>query len=447
MPLSNSPLPNMKKHLPKIEDIPGSHRIALLVALSCVLQISESLIPHPIPGLRLGLANLVTLVALVLLGFRPALEIALLRTLLSSLIMGTFLSPTFLLSLSGATISTFVMGLLLQVSRHRHRFGFSIIGISIVGALAHNMVQLGLAYLLLVRHGGIFLFFPWLCYGAVGMGWITGAVAAGVCRRIESGQILEPSHPRLQHPKTSVLRASHYHPQGGFLHRTGPEIKILGLLAFAFLVLAFDDFKLFLGLFLFLIILSIASGISTQVLFHPLRRYKILVLTAFFLPLLFNNGTDILFTYGWVSITREGLASGGVFSLRILFLILMSALLTRTTSPEQLTRGLSGVLSPLKYVGISERRTAGILTLSWAAVPILWDTAGRVLRRSDVSRATHLRNLIPLLSDFIAGLYAETNPNSPLWNRVREESSPDRTNARTSDPSNRSYESGETERI
>ena len=86
------------------------YKIALLVAFACVLQIAESLIPHPIPGLRLGLANMLTLTAMVVLGFRYAMEVAVLRTVLSAFIMGTFLSPTFILSISGAVLSTLVMG-------------------------------------------------------------------------------------------------------------------------------------------------------------------------------------------------------------------------------------------------------------------------------------------------------------------------------------------------
>ncbi len=84
---------------------PKIYKIALLVSISCVLQISESLIPHPIPGLRLGLANMVGLIALVNLGFLSALEIAILRTILSSFIMGTFMSPNFIMIFSAAAIS------------------------------------------------------------------------------------------------------------------------------------------------------------------------------------------------------------------------------------------------------------------------------------------------------------------------------------------------------
>ena len=155
------------------------YKIALLVALACVLQIAESLIPHPIPGLRLGLANMLTLTAMVVLGFRYALEVAVLRTILSAFIMGTFMSPTFILSFAGAVTSTLIMGFFYWLSGVHRRFRFSIIGLSIIGAFCHNLVQLYLAYLLLVKHEGIFVFFPWLSIGAVATGWVVGVVAGG----------------------------------------------------------------------------------------------------------------------------------------------------------------------------------------------------------------------------------------------------------------------------
>ncbi len=162
-----------------------TYKIAILVSIASVLQICESFIPHPIPGLRLGLANMLTLVALVTLGFRAALEIAVLRTILSALIMGTFMSPTFILSFLAAVASSLVMGMLYWMSAFHRRYRLSLIGISILGALSHNMVQLCLAYLLLVKHRGIFVFAPWLCIGAVVMGLITGVVARRVCIRLK----------------------------------------------------------------------------------------------------------------------------------------------------------------------------------------------------------------------------------------------------------------------
>jgi len=101
---------------PSSADPSGARRSAALVATACVLQVAESFIPHPVPGVRLGLANIVTLVTLAELGFAAALEVALLRTVVASLVLGSFLTPGFLLSFFSAAASTAVMWVLLSVS-------------------------------------------------------------------------------------------------------------------------------------------------------------------------------------------------------------------------------------------------------------------------------------------------------------------------------------------
>ena len=121
-------------------------QVASLVAIGCILQISESLIPHPVPGVRLGLANMITLLALVRLGFKSAMEISVLRTVVSSLVMGTFLTPTFILSFSGAITSTIVMWGFWQISYRLPKYGFGLVGISVLGAIIHNITQIIFAY-------------------------------------------------------------------------------------------------------------------------------------------------------------------------------------------------------------------------------------------------------------------------------------------------------------
>ena len=139
---------------------------------------------------------------------------------------------------------------------------------------------------------------------------------------------------------------------------------------------------------------------------------------AFLLPVFFNPGTHVVGSLGPITITSEGLASGALFAARILLLIISSCLLVRTTSPEEMTRGLVKVLSPLRYFGVSEERTATILSLSWTAVPHLLDTARRAIRAANLKNAKNVRNLIPLLSNLIAALYLATEPDSELWTRA-----------------------------
>ena len=390
------------------------YKIALLVSISCVLQISEALIPHPIPGLRLGLANMVTLVALVTLGFRSALEIAVFRTILSSFIMGTFMSPTFILSFTAAIISTLVMGFLHWLSSFHKPYRLSIIGVSIMGALSHNMVQLYLAYLILVKHAGIFVFLPWLSIGAVVTGWITGVVAGSVCRRLEEIQKQKITTAVIQ-PDFSVPGLNNYLDGTSFLHLLSVEIKLATIFILLLAVLIFSNFWLYLGLFFLLALIVVFSHISFAFLFSKAKRYAALLLVAFFMPLFFNSGSHVLLTIAYFKITQEGFSTGALFALRILFLILTSSLLVRTTAPEELTRGLAKILSPLRYLGVSEKRIATILSLSWTAVPFFWGAARRAIRALNLKKAKNLRNLIPVLSNLIATLYSDAGSQSTYW--------------------------------
>jgi len=155
--------------------------ISVLIAFASALQIGESLFPHPLPWLRLGLANMITLASLLIFGYAVALQVAMLRTILSSFLLGTFFTPAFFLSFSGSLVSALVMGGIYSLGEMgrenpfpRQFLGFSVIGLSILGAVSHNITQLFIAYFFLIRHKGVFLILPFLIAAAVITGFITG---------------------------------------------------------------------------------------------------------------------------------------------------------------------------------------------------------------------------------------------------------------------------------
>ena len=86
-------------------------RIARHAAAAIVLTVAEAAIPLPLPGIKPGLANIVTLVVLARWGWREAVWVSLLRVLAGSLLLGQFLAPGFFLSLSGALASLLVLGM------------------------------------------------------------------------------------------------------------------------------------------------------------------------------------------------------------------------------------------------------------------------------------------------------------------------------------------------
>jgi len=151
-------------------DTRGLVYLSMLVAMGTALHVVEGMlsIPMPVPGVKLGLANMVTLLALHLYGFRDGLTVALMRVLLASLVSGMFLSPGFLLGISGALGSTVVMALLLK-----HTRCFSMIGISMAGAVGHNAGQL-LAASLVLQSGAVVYYLPVLLLTGIPTGFFTG---------------------------------------------------------------------------------------------------------------------------------------------------------------------------------------------------------------------------------------------------------------------------------
>ena len=95
----------MALKLTQIQTTAEDHHIAKLAAIAIALHMVEAVIPSPIPGVKPGLANIVTLYVLYEYGFAATAWVSILRVFASSLLLGQFLSPTFALSLSGAVLS------------------------------------------------------------------------------------------------------------------------------------------------------------------------------------------------------------------------------------------------------------------------------------------------------------------------------------------------------
>jgi heptaprenyl diphosphate synthase len=85
--------------------------LALFVSMGAVLHVVEGWLPLllPVPGAKLGLANIISVLVIAIYGWRPALFVAVLRVFLGALLGGTLLGPAFAMSLCGALVSTLVM--------------------------------------------------------------------------------------------------------------------------------------------------------------------------------------------------------------------------------------------------------------------------------------------------------------------------------------------------
>lgn len=173
----------MMSHLPQSEFPQSNKMIAMtiMVALGVILHRLEVLLPLPSPWIKLGLANLMTLVALVFLGFKEAVIVTFLRVVLGSILGGTFLGPTFFLSLVGGIAAILIMGLLYKIGK-KH---MSLIGISIFGAYTHTLATSLCVYYFLIRESSFFTLLPFFFSLALLTGILTGSIANTLSRQMQ----------------------------------------------------------------------------------------------------------------------------------------------------------------------------------------------------------------------------------------------------------------------
>lgn len=163
------------------------HRIARLAAAAIALSLVDAAIPLPLPGVKPGLANIVTLLVLYRYGFATAAWVSALRVVAGGLLLGHFLAPGFFLSLTGAAASLAV----LAAAQHLPRRWFGPVTLSLVAAFAHIGGQLLLARAWLIPHDGVFLLAPVFFAAALFFGIINGLIVA---RLLGEREAAEPQH-------------------------------------------------------------------------------------------------------------------------------------------------------------------------------------------------------------------------------------------------------------
>lgn len=146
---------------------------AILISFALALAIAERFLPLelivPVPGLKIGLPNVITMFALLFLDIPSVLTIVFLRCLLAAILIGSLTS--FVFSITGGLFAFAIMLLLMKKFDKR----VSLIGVSIAGAAAHNTGQI-LAAVFIMKTFSVFSYLPLLLIGSVITGVITGAL-------------------------------------------------------------------------------------------------------------------------------------------------------------------------------------------------------------------------------------------------------------------------------
>lgn len=167
-----------------IQTTAEDHRIAKLAAIAIALHMVEAVIPSPLPGVKPGIANIVILYVLSQYGFATAAWVSILRVFASSLLLGQFLSPTFILSLSGALLSLAVLSLAIHLPNKY----FGTVSLSILAAFGHIAGQLIMVRLWLIPHAGVNYLIPIFAASALFFGIFNGLITTKLLQQKNSIQ-------------------------------------------------------------------------------------------------------------------------------------------------------------------------------------------------------------------------------------------------------------------
>lgn len=154
--------------------------LSLLVSIGLGLSIVESMMPVPFiaPGAKLGLSNIVILITLVIFGFKEALTVGILKSVIFTLVTGSVTSLFY--SLSGSILSCILMFIIYDKFSNI----FSLIGVSIFGALAHNFGQVSVASLMM-QNLRIFSYLPILLLTSLFTGYFVGLASIFIVKNIK----------------------------------------------------------------------------------------------------------------------------------------------------------------------------------------------------------------------------------------------------------------------
>lgn len=203
----------------------------------------------------------------------------------------------------------------------------------------------------------------------------------------------------------SNISIGQYYPTGSIIHKLDPRVKIFFTFVFMISVFLIDRYFAYLIAGIFLLTLIKMSKVPLGFVLKGIKGILYLIIFTFVINIIFTQGDTVLFKYGLLTITKEGLDFAVFMALRLFFLMVGTSLLTLTTSPIELTDALEKIFSPLARFGFPAQELAMMITIALRFIPTLLDETDKIMKaqmargadfesKNVISRA---KSMIPIL--------------------------------------------------
>lgn len=176
-----------------------------------------------------------------------------------------------------------------------------------------------------------------------------------------------------------------YFPIESPVHSMDPRVKILLTLVFIIAIFFVKSLWGFAAVALYVLIAVKLSKVSFKLVLKGIRPILFLIVFTALINLFMTNGEivrigDVYLKAGFIKITKEGIYSAVVMSLRLVFLIMGTSILTLTTSPIILTDGVENLLSPFSKVGLPAHELAMMMTIALRFIPTLLEETDKIMK-------------------------------------------------------------------
>lgn len=207
-----------------------------------------------------------------------------------------------------------------------------------------------------------------------------------------------------------------YYPAQSFLHRLDPRTKFLGTLVFIISVFLFRTFLGYAVATLFLGGLIVISKVPVKFIFKGLKAIFVILMITVVFNILLTPG-EVLWKWGIIRITREGLSLAGRMAIRLTYLVIGSSIMTLTTTPNQLTDGLERLLRPLNKIHVPVHEIAMMMSIALRFIPILLEETDKIMK-AQIARGADFetgniiqkaKNMVPLLVPLFISAFRRAN--------------------------------------
>ncbi len=206
-----------------------------------------------------------------------------------------------------------------------------------------------------------------------------------------------------------------YYPGDSILHRLDPRVKIVGTLLYIISLFVFRSWGFLLGT-LFLAAVIRMSHIPVSFMVRGLKTIFILMLFTMGLNIFLTQG-EVLWSWKFLHITKEGLAMAGKTGIRLVYLVMGSSLMTLTTTPTKLTDAIEKLLKPFRVIKVPAHEIAMMMSIALRFIPILMEETDKIMK-AQMARGADFENgnlmkrvkaLVPLLVPLFISAFRRAN--------------------------------------